>query len=333
MLAALLVLPWTLGRAAIVEEIVAKVNNRIITKSEFEERSQYILSQLYRQYSGAELDQQMKTTEESMLANMITELLLLERAESLFDMDKVRKSLMDDFRQQQKISSDEELDKLLKAQNMTRKDLEEQLMRMALPQEIVNYDIKRRISVSEREIQDYYNAHIKDYETPPTLTLREIVLFYEGPARAEAMVRAQGIERELKAGTDFLELVQRDSEAGTREGGGLLGPLKEGELLPELAQAAAALDPGQVSEPIDTGQAIEIIRVEARTPRVVKSLQEVHDAIYDAIRQDKFKPRFEKFVKGLWKEGEIEVMPKYQRYLVVSPLNPGTAPASGPPPS
>jgi peptidyl-prolyl cis-trans isomerase SurA len=314
-----------MARAGIVEEIVAKVNNRIITKSEFEERSQYILAQLYRQYSGAELDEQMKKTEDSMLANMITELLLLERAESLFDMDKVRKSLMDDFRQQQKITSDEDLDKLLKEQKMTRKDLVEQLMRMALPQEIVNYDIKRRISVSEREIKDFYDAHIKDYETPPTITLREIVLFYEGPARAEAMVRAEGIERELRAGTDFVELVQRDSEAGTREGGGLLGPLAEGELLPDLAQAAAKLDPGQVSDPIDTGQAIEIIRLEARTPRVVKSLEDVHDAIYDQIRQTKFTPRFETFVRKLWKESEVEVMPKYKRFLVVSPLNPGPA--------
>ncbi|PYT18064.1 MAG: hypothetical protein DMF51_00930 [Acidobacteria bacterium] len=84
------------ARAAIVEEIVAKVNNRIISKSEFEERSTYILKQIYQQYSGDELDRQLRDAQESMLSNMITELLLLDRAESLLDLSKVRKNLVDD---------------------------------------------------------------------------------------------------------------------------------------------------------------------------------------------------------------------------------------------
>src|SRR4030095_11331404 len=61
--------------AAIVEEIVAKVNNRIVSKSEFEERSAYILKQIYQQYSGHDLDKRLADARETMLANMITELL------------------------------------------------------------------------------------------------------------------------------------------------------------------------------------------------------------------------------------------------------------------
>src|SRR5262245_57691325 len=65
--------------AAIVEEMVAKVNNRIVTKSEFEERGSYVLKQIYQQFSGAELDRELREAQESMLANMITELLLIDR--------------------------------------------------------------------------------------------------------------------------------------------------------------------------------------------------------------------------------------------------------------
>ena len=107
------------------------MNNRIITKSEFQERSQYVLSQVYRDHSGPDLDHQVKDAQDTMLANMITELLLIERAQSLLDLDKVRKNLIDDFRKQQKIESDDDLEKLLKEQGMTRKDLEEQLIRLA----------------------------------------------------------------------------------------------------------------------------------------------------------------------------------------------------------
>jgi hypothetical protein len=198
-----------------VEEIVAKVNNRILTKSEFEQRGQFILSEIYRQFSGASLDRQLEEAQNTLLANMITELLLLEKAETLLDLEKVRLNLIDDFKKQQGITTDEEMEGLLKEQGMTRKDLEEQLLRLAVPQEIIGYEVRRKISVSEREIEEHYRRHLKDFETPPTLTLREIVLFYEAANRPEVEARAQGILRELKGGADFTELVARHSEAGT----------------------------------------------------------------------------------------------------------------------
>ena len=66
-----------------MEEIVARVNNRIITKSEWEERGTFILRQVYQQYSGAELDRQLQQAQDTLLANMVTELLLLEKAQTL----------------------------------------------------------------------------------------------------------------------------------------------------------------------------------------------------------------------------------------------------------
>ena len=305
------------------------MNNKIVTKSEFEERGQYILAQVYQQYSGADLDRQMKEAQETLLANMITELLLVEQAENLLDLTKVRKNLVDDFKKQQNIQSDEELDKGLKAQNMTRADLEEQLVRMAIPQEVINYEVKRKISVSDKEVEDYYGAHIDDYRTPATVTLREIVLFYEEVNRDEAMTRAQGIVREVRAGADFADLVTQYSEAGTKESGGLIGPVARGDIQTQIAQEAFKLGEGQVSDPIDTGRSIHIIKVEARSPEFVKTILEVHDAIYETIRQEKFKPRYNAYLKHLWKDSQIEVMPKYQKFLLASPLTDKPAGGAG----
>ncbi len=317
------------SRAAILEEIVAKVNNRIITKSEFEERSQYILAQVYKEHSGAELDRELKNAQDTMLANMITELLLVERAQSLLDLDKVRKNLVDDFRKQQKIENDEDLDKMLKGQGMTRKDLEEQLIRLAVPQEVINYEVKRKISVSEREIQEYYDRHVKDYETPPQVAFREIVLFYETATRPEVLSRAQGIIREFKGGADFSDLVQRSSEAGTKEAGGLIEAMKAEDLQPEIARVAFALGVGEISDPIDTGRSFHVIRLETKTPRVVKPVAQVHDTIYNAIREEKFRPRYDGYLKKVWQESHVEVTPKYESLLRVSPLKPRSDGAAG----
>lgn len=308
--------------AAIVEEIVAKVNNRIITKSEFEERGQYVLGQIYREHTGADLERELKNAQDTMLANMVTELLLIERAQSLLDLDKVRKNLVDDFRKQQKIDNDEALEAMLKEQKMTRKDLEEQLVRLAVPQEVINYEVRRKISVSDREVKEYYDQHIKDFATAPTVTLREIVLFYESVTRPEVLGRAEGVVREFKGGAEFTDLVQRYSEAGTKESGGLLDPLRDDELQPEIAHAAFALEVGEISEPIDTGRAFHIVRIEAKAPKVVKTVEEVHDNIYDALREQKFRPRYDNYLKRVWSDAHLDVSPKYESYLIVSPLKP-----------
>jgi len=312
------------ARAAIVEEIVAKVNNRIISKSEFEERSTYILKQIYQQYSGDELDRQLRDAQESMLSNMITELLLLDRAESLLDLSKVRKNLVDDFRKQQNIASDDDLEKVLKDQGMKRKDLEEQLIRLAVPQEIINYEVRRKISVSEAEIKEYYDAHQKDWETAPTVSFNEIAMFYEDANRPEVLSRAQGVVREARGGgTDFGELVQKYSEAPSKESGGFLGPLAAADLHPAIAEAAFKLQTGDVSDPIDTGRSYQVIRLVGKTDRVVKTQEDMREAIVKAVRDAKFRPRYDHYIKKLWRENQIEVLPKYEHYLVRTPLKPG----------
>ena len=323
LLTALLAPPVPSG-AAIVEEMVAKVNNRIVTKSEFEERGNYVLKQIYQQFSGAELDRELVDAQESMLANMITELLLIDRAESLLDLTKVRKNLVDDFRKQQNIASEEDLDKLLKDQGMSRHDLEEQLIRLAVPQEIISYEVRRKISVSEPEIKKYYEDHRADWETPPTVTFNEIVLFYEEATKPEVLSRAQGIVREAKGGTDFGELVQRDSEAPSKESGGFLGPFPASDLHPAIAEAAFHLEPGEIAEPIDTGRSYHVIRLIAKTEKLVKTMDEVRDAMVHSVREAKFRPRYNVYIRKLWKENQIEVSPKYEHFLVRSPLKQGS---------
>jgi parvulin-like peptidyl-prolyl isomerase len=307
------------------------VNNRIITRSEFEERGAYILQQVYRENFGPDLDQKLREAQDGLLGNMITELLLLERAEALLDLDKVRLNLIEDFRKQQNIPSDEELDRLLKEQGMTRKDLEEQLLRLSVPQEIIGYEVRRKISVSEAEIKDHYARNIKQYETPASVTFREIVLFYTGTTRPEVEIRAEGVLRELRGGADFEELVGRSSESGTRATGGLLGPLAAGDVHPVIAAAAFALEPGETSDVLDTGRSFHVIRLESRTDKVVKPLEEAREAIVGALRLEKYKPRYDRYLRRLWRESQIEITPKYRQYLVTSPLEPPAAPAPAAP--
>lgn len=311
------------ARAAIIDEIVAKVNNRIITKTEYEQRRAYLADQ----QKGAS-DAEMQGAKDALLANLITEALLLERAETIFDMDRIRGSLIDDFKKQQNITTDEDLEAALKDQQMTRKELEEHLMRLAVPNEIINYDVRRKISVSDAEMQAYYDGHRSKWETPASVTLREIVVNYEGDEHDQALSRAQGIAAQARDGGDFVELVKQYSEGGTKEVDGILGPVPAKDLNVSLGAAALALKPGQISDPVDTGHSFHVLKLEARTETAVKTLADVKDDVYNAVREEKFRPRFDLYLKKLWKENYIEVAPKYEPLLVVSPLKLPPKPAA-----
>jgi peptidyl-prolyl cis-trans isomerase SurA len=312
------------ARAAVVEEIVAKINNRIITSSEFDERQKALFAQVNQDHPGPGMSQELQDAQDVLLANIITEALLLERATAIFDMDRIRNSLIEDFKKQQNIKDDTELEKALTEQQMTRKELEDHLIRITVPNEIINYDVKRKISVSETEMKDYYAAHKPRWETQETVSFREIVLLYEDPTRDEEMERAKRVASEARGTADFASLVMQYSEAGTREVQGLIGPVALHDLQAALANAITALKPGEISDPVDTGHSFHILRLETRTAASMKTFAEVHDEIHDAVRDEKFKPRFDSYLKRLWKENHIEVSPKYESWLVVTPLKPKT---------
>jgi parvulin-like peptidyl-prolyl isomerase len=162
---------------------------------------------------------------------------------------------------------------------------------------------------------------MEEWETPEQVSFREIVLFYDARSRYDVEGKVETIQRELGEGADFVDLVRRYSEAGTREADGLIGPLGRGDLNPAIAAAAFGVGIGDVADPIDTGKSLHLIKIVERSSNHVKTLESVHEQIQNAVRQSKFSPRYRKYLKKLWKENQIEVMPKYKMYLAVTPLD------------
>jgi parvulin-like peptidyl-prolyl isomerase len=310
-LAGLLVVAPGAAGAAILEEIVAKVNNSIITRTDYEERLAVFRQQMSEKYTGDELDRRTASGQEALLHNMIIENLLVQRADVLLDMDKVRKNLVEDFKKNQKIESDEELERLLKEQKMTRQQLVETLVRLNIPQEIINYEVRRKISISDREIREYYDSHKPEFTRPERISLREIVILYEDATRQEAKARAEGVRRELDAGAEFAALVERESQAASKERGGLVGPFARGELRSDLEKEAFRLQPGQIAGPIESAHGYQIVKLESREPEEVTSLDKARDGIADHLRDAKFQEKADAYLRKLWSDNFIYVFPKF----------------------
>src|SRR5262245_40653600 len=88
--AALIACGAATSRAEVLDEIVAKVSEDIVTKSDLESEEQGALQELYKQYSGTELDNRVAQTKRDLLRHLIDRRVLIQRAGHLFDMNKMQ---------------------------------------------------------------------------------------------------------------------------------------------------------------------------------------------------------------------------------------------------
>jgi peptidyl-prolyl cis-trans isomerase SurA len=311
------------ARAEVLDEIVAKVNDDIITKSDLETEEQGLLQELYRRHSGTELDAQVADAKKQLLRRMIDHRVLAQKATHLFDMTKMQDYYLEMFKSQQNIASDKDLEKLLAAQNMTLADWKKRLVDDLSPQQVIKAEISERIAVSEKDERAYYEAHATDFEIPAEATVREIVLKASGSERAAKLAAAEAVRaRLLEPGADFASIATEVSDAGTKNAGGLLGTVKKGDLAAALEAAAFTVPVGEVSQVIEADYGFHILKVDARTEASSKPFDTVKGEIEKKLQEDRFSVEYQKYMIKAWTEATIWISPKYQdRLAPIEPLS------------
>lgn len=304
------------AEAEVVDEIVAKVNDDIVTKSDLEAEEQGLLQELYRHYSGSELDGKVAQAKRELLRRLIDRRVLIQRAGHIFDMTKMQEFYLESFREQQNIKSDKELETLLTQQGMTMADLKLRLVEEFSPQQVVRAEVAERIAVSDKDARAYYDAHTADFTVPAQATVREIVLKAAQDEREAKRAQAEVVRARLAApGADFPAIAAEVSDAGTKKAGGLLGTVKKGDLAATLEQAAFTLPVGEISPVIEADYGFHILKVDARTDEAVKPFDDVKAEVELKIRNDRFAVEYKAYVKKAWTEATIWVSPKYQDRL------------------
>lgn len=303
-------------RAEVVEEIVAKVNDDVITKSDLDSEEDALLQELYRRLSGTQLDEQVAKAKKYVLRQLIDRKVLIQRASHLFDMSKMQDYFLQSFMDQQNIKNDKELEKLLSQEGMTISDWKKKLVDYFAPQQVLRAEVSDRISITDKEAHDYYDAHQADFAVPAEATVREIVVTAKIGDREQARARAEAARSRAAApGADFGAVAAETSDAGTKSSGGLLGKVKKGDLSAALDEAAFSLPVGEVSPVIEAEQSFHIIKVDARNDAGVKSFEDAQDDIDTKLRTARFDVDSKEYLKKAWSEATIWVSPKYQARL------------------
>jgi len=300
----------TLINSEIIEAVVAKVNNEIITLSEVKKTEQDLLKTLSSLYSGEQLDKKIDELHKKIIDKMIEEILLSQKAkeQNIIVSDQEIQESIDKLKEENNILTDEQLREALKQEGLTLEDLKNQIKNRIMQQKLIFYNLQGKISITEQELQKYYKEHIKDFTEPEKLRVSHILISFQQHSKEEASEIAQEVLNKLKSGEDFSEVAAKYSDSPTKDKGGDLGFLRKEEMNPSFSKEAFAMQIGQISDIIETEEGYHIFKITDKVESKVQPYENVKNQIYQLIfskRAEKFQ---QEFIEKLKKESYIEII-------------------------
>jgi peptidyl-prolyl cis-trans isomerase D len=150
-------------------------------------------------------------------------------------------------------------------------------------------DYEQQVVPTDDQIQIYYDEHRSEYERPEEIRARHI-LFKISPGstdeeKAEIRARADAVAQRARDGEDFAQLATENSEDSTAAEGGDLGFFRRGVMTPPFEEAAFALEPGEISDIVESQFGLHIIEVEERSPAGQRTLEEAREEIVGVLQK------------------------------------------------
>jgi peptidyl-prolyl cis-trans isomerase SurA len=300
------------AQALMIDRIVARVNDDVITLSELQEEGLPLFERLRANYTGKELEYQVQHAEREFLDQLILRRLQLQYASQIginAAENEINAALKDVLNRNN--MTQEALTALLTREGLTLQDYKDRLREQIILARLMNQTVRSRVSVDASEVEAYYKAHQDDFSQPAQARVRHI-FFRIDPEAAPPQVdavreRASQVLQEARNGGDFGDLARRYSEDATAANGGDLGVIKRGQALPEFEEVIFALREGDVSEVVRTPNGLHIVKIDAFTKGSEQSFPEIKAEIERRLLQEKIEQRFQDWTNELRDRAFIEI--------------------------
>jgi len=335
----------------VVEEIIARVNSQIITRSEFA-RSKDQLKDDVKQQRPAEADKVYAEREKDVLRDLIDQQLLIEKGKDLGitgDTDLIKR--LDQMRKEMKLDTMEELEKAATAQGISYEDFKQNMRNQLITQKVIGEEVGSHLSIPKEEEAKFYEEHKNEMEQPESIKLSEILVAphkaatdkpAEKPAQAAAdsagadsvpksqdasadpgkqvedaaalaaaEAKANELLKQIRAGASFEDVAKKNSDGPSASQGGDLGAFKRGSLAKELEDRTFAMKAGEVTDVIRTKQGYVTLKVTSHQAAGIPTLKEVQPKIQDALYYQKLQPAIRPYLTKLREEAYIDIKAGY----------------------
>jgi peptidyl-prolyl cis-trans isomerase SurA len=327
----------------VVEEIIARVNNQIITRSEYM-RSKDQLRDDVKQQDPANADTVYAEREKDVLRDLIDQQLLLEKGKDLGitgDTDLIKR--LDQMRKDMKLESMEDLEKAATAQGISYEDFKQNMRNQIITQKVIGEEVGSHLSISKEDEQKFYDQHKNELEQPESIRLSEILIAphktpekpasdsaaqaggdtsatadgadqkakAEEAALAAADAKANDLLKQIRAGASFEDIAKKNSDGPSAAQGGDLGIFKRGTLAKELEDKTFAMKAGEVTDVIRTKQGYVILKVANHQTPGIPPLKDVESKVQDALYYQELQPALRAYLTKLREDAYIDIKPGF----------------------
>jgi peptidyl-prolyl cis-trans isomerase SurA len=324
-------LPALLPADTIVEEIVARVNNEIITRSEYV-RSRDQLKQEVQQQEPSNAERAFTEKQRDVLRDLIDQQLLLQKGKDLGitgDTELVKK--LDEMRKQMNLETMEDLEKAAQAQGASYEEFKQNLRNGIVTQRVIGQEVGSKLAMNKDDALKFYNEHKAEMERPEAVRLSEILVAPKPPVKpagldgkpeppteaeneaalAAAQAKAQDLLEQIHKGAAFADLARKNSDGPSAKEGGDLSYFNRGTLAKELEEKVFALKAGDVTDVVRTKQGYVILQVAEHQAAGIPTLKEVEPRIQDALYMQKLQPALRTYLTTLREQAFVDVKPGY----------------------
>jgi len=325
----------------VVEEIIARVNNQIITHSEFE-RSKNQLAEEVKQQDPNNADKVFADREKDVLRDLIDQQLLLDKGKDLGitgDTELIKQ--LDQMRKDMKLDSMEALEKEAEKQGVSWEDFKQTQKNRIITQKVIGQEVGGHLSLGTEEVQKFYDEHKEEMQHPEFIRLSEILITPKAAAPAAdpnapnsgtpnqtplddaakqandaaalsaAEAKAKDVLKQIRDGANFEEIAKKYSDGPSAADGGALGTFERGKLAKELEDRTFAMKTGEVTDVIRVKQGYAILRVDDHEMAGVPSMKDAMPRIQDALYYQKLQPALRAYLTKLREEAYIKTAPGY----------------------
>jgi len=321
LLLCLAALPPVLRADTVIEEIIARVNNQIVSRSEYL-RSKEQLKQEAQQQDPANADKIVAERDKDVLRDLIDQQLLLEKGKDLGitgDTELIKK--LDEMRKQMNLESMDDLEKAAQGQGVSFEDFKQNMRNQIITQQVIGKEVGSKMSIAKEEEQKFYDEHKSELERPEEIRLSEILVSTEKKNPADsaddsqrvqaAEAKAQDLLSQIRKGASFEDIAKKNSDGPSAAQGGDLGYFKRGTLAKELEDKTFAMKSGEVSDIIRTKQGCVILKVVEHHNAGIPPMSEIEPRIQDALYMQRLQPALRAYLQKLREDAYIDIKAGY----------------------
>jgi peptidyl-prolyl cis-trans isomerase SurA len=300
----------------VVEDIVARINDQIVTQSDYDRAAEQLEGEARQQAVPA---QQLEQKKADLLRDLIDQQLLLSKGKELGvtgETELVKR--LDEIRKQNHLDSLEDLEKAAQQQGVSYEDFKANIRNSIVTQEVVRNEVGRRITMSPGDVQRYFKEHESEFAQPESVNLNEILIPTPAKAASEgadaadvvaAQTQADALEAKLKAGAKFDDLAKPTPADPTAPKSVALGEFHRGQLAKEIEDKAFALNAGQYTQPIRTKQGFIILQAAEHNAGGEASFKQVEPQVEEALFLERMQPALRSYLTKLREEAYVELKP------------------------